>query len=148
MVEDYLRRFYGEEILGTWARFEKQLPLLAVGSPFLASHAEPRDFFPRDRVVGTGTIPRWSRGSPGRTTTRRSRGAWPGCWSTTSASRHPPPGTSAGTGRSAGPTACGPRGGTCRSTIPMPSGSPSSVPAPIDPERDVFTIEHRPLAAE
>ena len=52
MVEDYLRRFYGEETLGTWARFEKQLPLLAVGSPFLASHAEPRDFYPRDRVVG------------------------------------------------------------------------------------------------
>jgi len=52
MVADYMLRFYGEDTLGAWARFEKQLPLLAVGSPFLASHAEPRTFYSRDRVVG------------------------------------------------------------------------------------------------
>ena len=52
MVQDYLRRFYGEETLGHGPGSRRQLPLLAVGSPFLASHAEPRAFYPRDRVVG------------------------------------------------------------------------------------------------
>ncbi len=51
MVLTYMRRFYGEEILEALSRFEKELPLLAVGRGFLVSHAEPADFFPRERVV-------------------------------------------------------------------------------------------------
>lgn len=51
MVSDYMRRFYGEEILGEMAAFEKELPLLAVGHGFLASHAEPAEFFTEERVV-------------------------------------------------------------------------------------------------
>ena len=51
MVADYMRLFYGEEILASHYAFEKQLPLLAVGSGFLASHAEPAQFFPWERVV-------------------------------------------------------------------------------------------------
>ena len=52
MVADYMRLFYGEEILSGHYEFEKQLPLLAVGGSFLASHAEPAQFFPWERVVG------------------------------------------------------------------------------------------------
>jgi hypothetical protein len=51
MVVSYMRRFYGEEVLAAMARFEKALPLLATGRGFLASHAEPRTFFPRERVI-------------------------------------------------------------------------------------------------
>jgi hypothetical protein len=51
MVADYMRRFYGEEILAGHYEFEKQLPLLAVGNGFLASHAEPAEFYPWERVV-------------------------------------------------------------------------------------------------
>jgi hypothetical protein len=52
MVAEYMRCFYGEEILDMWRRFEKELPLLAVGRSFLASHAEPREFYDRNRIVG------------------------------------------------------------------------------------------------
>jgi hypothetical protein len=51
MVFTYMQQFYGEELLATIARFEKELPLLAVGRAFLASHAEPAAFFPRERVI-------------------------------------------------------------------------------------------------
>jgi hypothetical protein len=52
MVVTYMRQFYGEEVLAAMARFERELPLLATGRGFLASHAEPRAFFPRERVIG------------------------------------------------------------------------------------------------
>jgi hypothetical protein len=57
MVLAYVRRFYGEEVLGGLSRFEKELPLLAVGRGFLVSHAEPADFYPRERVVGARDDP-------------------------------------------------------------------------------------------
>jgi hypothetical protein len=52
MVAEYMRRFYGEEVLESHYGFEKDLPLLAVGRGFLASHAEPAAFHPEERVVG------------------------------------------------------------------------------------------------
>jgi hypothetical protein len=52
MVAEYMRRFYGEEVLESHYGFEKDLPLLAVGNGFLASHAEPQTFLPCERVVG------------------------------------------------------------------------------------------------
>lgn len=51
MVADYMRRFYGDETLEEHYQFEKELPLLAVGNGFLASHAEPAAFYPLERVV-------------------------------------------------------------------------------------------------
>jgi hypothetical protein len=51
MVVSWMRQFYGEELLASLASFEKELPLLAVGNGFLASHAEPRSVFPRERVI-------------------------------------------------------------------------------------------------
>jgi len=57
MVAEYMRRFYGEELLESYARFEKELPLLAVGAGFLASHAEPAGFFPYEQVVARSEHP-------------------------------------------------------------------------------------------
>jgi hypothetical protein len=57
MVLAYVRRFYGEDILGGLSGFEKELPLLAVGRGFLVSHAEPAAFFPRTRVIGARRDP-------------------------------------------------------------------------------------------
>ena len=51
MVVSWMRQFYGEDLLASFAAFEKELPLLAVGRGFLASHAEPRRFFARERVI-------------------------------------------------------------------------------------------------
>ncbi len=52
MVLAYMLQFYGPALVSDYARFEKELPLLAVGSGFLLSHAEPARFFPRERVIG------------------------------------------------------------------------------------------------
>jgi len=57
MVAEYMRLFYGEEVLAGHYEFEKLLPLLAAGTGFLASHAEPARFFSCEQVVG-------SRGDP------------------------------------------------------------------------------------
>ena len=149
MVEDYLRRFYGEEILGTWARFEKQLPLLAVGSPFLASHAEPRDFYPRDRVVGYRDDPEvvagltWTdndEAEPGSVV--RMLEHYLGLEATAARyfGGHRPIGG-----------AYGLRADGRYVQIHDPEAFRIALLRPgaeIDPERDVFTIEHRPLAAE
>jgi len=51
MVRDWFLEFPGEGMLNTWAEFEHSLPLLAVGNHFLVSHAEPRKFYPRDRLI-------------------------------------------------------------------------------------------------
>ena len=51
MTLDYMRRFYGEEIVEAYALFEKTLPLLAAGRGFLISHAEPGSFYDRERIV-------------------------------------------------------------------------------------------------
>jgi len=46
-----MEKFYGEELLASYASFEKRLPLLAVGRNFLISHAEPEFFFSREEVI-------------------------------------------------------------------------------------------------
>jgi hypothetical protein len=51
MVRIYMEHFYGEEILETYAGLEKRFPLLAVGGTFLASHAEPAWFIPKEEVI-------------------------------------------------------------------------------------------------
>ena len=52
MVVAYMRQFYGSQLLAQYARMEKDLPLLAIGTGFLLSHAEPATFFPPHRVIG------------------------------------------------------------------------------------------------
>jgi hypothetical protein len=51
MVKDWFLEFAGERMLDSWAEFENSLPLLAAGSRFLVSHAEPRRFYPRERLI-------------------------------------------------------------------------------------------------
>ena len=149
MVEDYLRRFYGEETLGTWARFEKQLPLLAVGSPFLASHAEPRDFYPRDRVVGYRDDPEVVAGLTWTDNDEAEPGSVAGMLEhylglEASAARY------FGGHRPIG-GAYGLRADGRYVQIHDPEAFRIAFLRPgveIDPERDVFTIGNRPLAAE
>jgi hypothetical protein len=51
MVLSYMQQFYGTALLGDYARFERSLPLLAVGGTYLLSHAEPvRYFSPKDVI--------------------------------------------------------------------------------------------------
>jgi len=57
MVASYVEQFYGLEFLQAYSRFEKALPLLAVGRGFLASHAEPAEFFPREQLIGYREFP-------------------------------------------------------------------------------------------
>lgn len=52
LVADYMLRFYGEEVLAAHYRFEKELPLLAAGRGFLASHAEPARAYTQEQVAG------------------------------------------------------------------------------------------------
>jgi hypothetical protein len=52
MVLSYMQQFYGSLVLGQYARMEKDLPLLAIGSGFLLSHAEPAQFYPPRRIIG------------------------------------------------------------------------------------------------
>ncbi len=51
MVAEYMQRFYPGAPLEAVYRLEKSLPLLAVGSSFLVSHAEPARFFEREEVI-------------------------------------------------------------------------------------------------
>jgi hypothetical protein len=57
MVLVYLRHFYGDELLDALYRFEKLLPLLAVGGCFLASHAEPATFLDRRALLDYRSLP-------------------------------------------------------------------------------------------
>jgi hypothetical protein len=52
MVLTWMEQFYGPALLAEYARFEKELPLLAVGGGFLLSHAEPSRYFPAQSVIG------------------------------------------------------------------------------------------------
>ncbi|HMB01428.1 MAG TPA: calcineurin [Spirochaetota bacterium] len=47
----WVKKFYGEEIIGAMARVETGLPVLAVGINFMASHAQPRYFLDRKMVL-------------------------------------------------------------------------------------------------
>ena len=51
MVRIYMEHFYGQEILKVYSELEKSFPLLAVGGNFLASHAEPAWFIPKQEVI-------------------------------------------------------------------------------------------------
>ncbi len=51
MVASYVRHFLGADFLEGYYRFEKNLPLLAVGEGFVVSHAEPARAFSREEIV-------------------------------------------------------------------------------------------------
>ncbi len=51
MVLEYMKKFFPQELLEKYARFEKLLPLMSVGENFLVSHAEPRRFITEDELI-------------------------------------------------------------------------------------------------
>ncbi|MBN1647364.1 MAG: metallophosphoesterase [Spirochaetales bacterium] len=51
MVYEYLKKFYDQKLLDEFSRFEKNLPLLAVGSHFLISHAEPKQYYKKEDIT-------------------------------------------------------------------------------------------------
>lgn len=51
MVASYVRHFLGADFLEAYYRFEKNLPLVAVGDGFVVSHAEPAQAFARDDII-------------------------------------------------------------------------------------------------
>ncbi|MBN2531394.1 MAG: metallophosphoesterase [Spirochaetales bacterium] len=51
MVAGYMMKIIGEECFHEYYRFEKNLPLLAVGKNFIASHAEPSRHFIKSAVI-------------------------------------------------------------------------------------------------
>lgn len=51
IVKEWLSKFYGMEFLNAYARFEKYLPLFAIGKDFLISHAEPQKLYTFDELV-------------------------------------------------------------------------------------------------
>lgn len=57
MVKEYVRAFYGEDFLALYARFEKRLPLIAVGGNFIASHAEPERDYGEQELIEARNLP-------------------------------------------------------------------------------------------
>jgi hypothetical protein len=51
MFAVYLERFYGQDFIKNYYQFERNLPLLAVGKNFLASHAEPAGLYHREEII-------------------------------------------------------------------------------------------------
>lgn len=51
MVASYLEKFYGQNFIGHYYQFERNLPLMAAGKNFLVSHAEPASFYTRDEII-------------------------------------------------------------------------------------------------
>lgn len=51
IVKSWVEEFYGEDFLYKYSSFEKSLPLFAIGSNFLISHAEPISFYNRSELI-------------------------------------------------------------------------------------------------
>ena len=51
MTKQYVKQFFGEVFLNQWNHFEKSLPLLAIGSNYVISHARPKMMFNIDQVI-------------------------------------------------------------------------------------------------
>ena len=57
MVVEYLRKFFSPELLQSLYGFEKLLPLLAVGSNFLVTHAEPAGHYSKQELLNYNRNP-------------------------------------------------------------------------------------------
>lgn len=57
MTKQYVRQFFGEPFLNQWDLFEKSLPLLAIGSNYVVSHARPKYKFDISQVVNYKAFP-------------------------------------------------------------------------------------------
>ncbi len=57
MVKQYVIMFYGQEFLKEYYKFEKLLPLMAVGKNFIVTHAEPQRFFDEELILNYNKNP-------------------------------------------------------------------------------------------
>jgi len=57
MVRAWTEKFYGQAFLELYARFERSLPLFAIGNGFLASHAEPDEPYAEDDIINARLRP-------------------------------------------------------------------------------------------
>ena len=51
MVRQWVLRFQGEEFMNAYAEFEYLFPYMAVGWNFIASHAEPLEYYSPDEII-------------------------------------------------------------------------------------------------
>lgn len=51
MVKRWCQKFYGDDYISKMTEYERNLPLLAVGESFLASHAEPEDYYSYEDIL-------------------------------------------------------------------------------------------------
>lgn len=51
MTREWTGSVFGKKFIQQYARFEKLLPILAVGKNFLVSHAEPKQYYPARQIV-------------------------------------------------------------------------------------------------
>ena len=51
LVKTYLEKKYDQDFLNKYARFEKNLPIIALGTNFVVSHAEPKSVYSREELI-------------------------------------------------------------------------------------------------
>ena len=57
MTRAYVEKFFGTDFLMQYDRFEKNLPLMAVGPSFVITHARPKQTYPKADVINYRTNP-------------------------------------------------------------------------------------------
>lgn len=57
MTKQYILQFFGEAFLFQWDLFEKSLPLVAIGSNYVISHARPKMTFSIDQLIDYKSYP-------------------------------------------------------------------------------------------
>ncbi len=62
MATYYVKKFYGDKFLNTYDLFEKNLPLLARGSFFVITHAQPKTAYSIEDVLNYRTKPNVTEG--------------------------------------------------------------------------------------
>ena len=62
MVKQFIRNYYGDDILYLISCYENALPLIACGNNFAASHAEPAGFYSRQQMIDARLYPEVIKG--------------------------------------------------------------------------------------
>jgi hypothetical protein len=130
MVASWFAAAYGEALLASYRELELDLPLLALGSRFVASHGEPAFALSRSDIVEYRSRPEVAEALIWTANGEAEPGSVEGVSPPSSVLGRPgePCGSRATVPWTAA-TPSAPEGSSCSSTIPPPSGSPCSCPA-------------------
>ena len=77
MVRRFISEYYGDDVLYLISCWEKALPLVAVGSNYVVSHAEPLKAYSREKLIDARSYPEvvngliWTRNGDVKTNTAR-----------------------------------------------------------------------------